>query len=40
MAVKEAVDLLKKGRAYAKRTRYKEAIAYYDKALSLDPGKS
>ncbi len=37
MTVKEAVELLKKGFAYAKRTKYKEALAYYNKALSLDP---
>ncbi len=37
MTVKEAVELLRKGLAYAKRTKYKEAMAYYDKALALDP---
>jgi Flp pilus assembly protein TadD len=37
MTVKEAVELLKKGRAYAQRTNYKEAMAYYNKALTLDP---
>jgi Flp pilus assembly protein TadD len=37
MTVKEAVELLKKGLSYARRTRYKEALAYYNKALSLDP---
>lgn len=37
MTVKEAVELLRKGLAYAKRTKYKEALAYYDKALALDP---
>jgi len=34
---KEIELLLKKGRAYANRTKYKEARAYYDKAISLDP---
>ena len=33
MPIKEAVELLKKGRAYAQRTKYREAIAYFDKAL-------
>ncbi|MEI7857666.1 MAG: tetratricopeptide repeat protein [Methanomicrobiales archaeon] len=37
MTVKEAVELLKKGLAYAKRTKYNEALSYYNKALSLDP---
>ncbi|MDP3396450.1 MAG: tetratricopeptide repeat protein [Methanoregula sp.] len=37
MTVKEAVELLRKGLAYAKRTKFKEALAYYDKALALDP---
>ena len=37
MTTKEVVELLKKGRAYAQRTKYKEAMAYYNKALSLDP---
>jgi Flp pilus assembly protein TadD len=37
MTVKEAVELLKKGRAYAQRTKYKEAMAYYNKALTIDP---
>jgi tetratricopeptide (TPR) repeat protein len=37
MTVKEAVDLLKKGWSYARRTKYKEAFAYYNKALTLDP---
>jgi len=37
MTVKEAVELLKKGRAYAQRTKYREAMAYYNKALSIDP---
>ncbi len=35
--IKEAVELLKKGRAYAQRTKYREALAYYNKALSIDP---
>jgi protein O-GlcNAc transferase len=37
MTVKEAVELLKKGRAYAQRTKYREAMAYYNKALTIDP---
>jgi Flp pilus assembly protein TadD len=37
MTAKEAVELLKKGLSYARRTKYKEALAYYNKALSLDP---
>jgi tetratricopeptide (TPR) repeat protein len=37
MTVKEAVELVKKGRAYAQRTKYKEAMAYYNKALEIDP---
>ena len=37
MAVKEAVELLKKGRYYAQRTKFREAFAYYNKALALDP---
>ena len=37
MTVKEAVELLKKGYSYARRTKYKDALAYYNKALSLDP---
>jgi tetratricopeptide (TPR) repeat protein len=37
MTLKEAVELAKKGRAYAQRTKFKEAMAYYNKALSLDP---
>jgi len=37
MTVKEAVELAKKGRAYAQRTKYREAMAYYNKALSIDP---
>ncbi len=37
MALKEAIELLKKGHAYAKRTKYKEALGYYNRALSLDP---
>jgi tetratricopeptide (TPR) repeat protein len=37
MAVKEAVELAKKGMAYAQRTKYREAMAYYNKALSIDP---
>jgi len=36
MTSREVEGLLKKGRAYASRTKYKEAIAYFDKALSLD----
>ena len=37
MTVKEAAELLKKGLSYARRTKYKEALAYYNKALALDP---
>ena len=37
MTTKEAAELLKKGRAYAQRTKFKEAMAYYNKALTLDP---
>jgi len=37
MTVKEVVELAKKGRAYAQRTKYREAMAYYNKALSIDP---
>ena len=37
MPLKEAVELLRKGIAYAKRTKYKEALAFYEKAISLDP---
>ena len=37
MTVKEAVELLRKGLSYARRTKYKEALAYYNKALALDP---
>jgi protein O-GlcNAc transferase len=37
MPVKEVLELLKRGHGYAKRTKYKEAMAYYDKALKLDP---
>ncbi|MFY9801087.1 MAG: tetratricopeptide repeat protein, partial [Methanoregula sp.] len=33
----EVEGLLKKGRAYAGRTKYKEALAYYEKALALAP---
>ena len=34
---KEAEELIRKGRAYANRTKYKEAITYYEKALAVDP---
>ncbi|MFA4823596.1 MAG: tetratricopeptide repeat protein [Methanoregula sp.] len=37
MTVKEAVELLKKGLSYARRTKCKEALAYYNQALALDP---
>src|SRR5512136_1475931 len=37
MTPKEVDGLLRKGRLYAIRTKYKEALAYYDKALSLQP---
>ena len=34
---KESEVLLKKGHAYALRTKWREALALYDKALSFDP---
>jgi len=37
MTSKEAIELLKKGLSYARRTKFKEALAYYNKALTLDP---
>jgi tetratricopeptide (TPR) repeat protein len=37
MTSHEVGGLLRKGRAYASRTKFKEAITYYEKALSLDP---
>ena len=37
MALREAVEMAKKGLSYAKRTKYKEALAYYNKAITLDP---
>jgi tetratricopeptide (TPR) repeat protein len=37
MTTKDVVELLRKGRAYAQRTKYREALAYYNKALALDP---
>ncbi len=37
MTTNEVVGLLRKGRAYASRTRYREAVSCYEKALSLDP---
>ena len=37
MPAKEVVELLKRGKGLAKRTKYKEAIAHYEKAMSLDP---
>jgi tetratricopeptide (TPR) repeat protein len=37
MTTKEVEHLIKRGRAYAIRTKYKEALVYYEKALSLDP---
>ena len=37
MTAKEVVELLRKGLSYATRTKYKEALAYYNKALTLDP---
>jgi Flp pilus assembly protein TadD len=40
MTTNEVVGLLRKGRAYASRTKFKEAITYYEKALSLDPNNS
>jgi Flp pilus assembly protein TadD len=38
MTTNEVAGLLRKGRAYASRTKYREAVTYYEKALSLDPG--
>jgi tetratricopeptide (TPR) repeat protein len=38
MTSKESEGLLKKGRAYAIRTKWREALTCYDKALALDPG--
>ncbi len=38
MQVKEVAELLKKGKSFAQRTKFREAIAYYDRALTLDPG--
>jgi tetratricopeptide (TPR) repeat protein len=38
MTTNEVIGLLRKGRAYASRTRYREAVACYEKALALDPG--
>ena len=35
--LKEVVELLRKGSAFARRTKYKDAMAYFNKALSLDP---
>lgn len=37
MPEKESVELLKKGLAYARRTKFKEAMAYYQKSILLDP---
>ena len=37
VTTKEVEQLIKKGRAYANRTKYREALAYYEKALALDP---
>lgn len=37
MTAQEVIGLLRKGRAYASRTRYREAIACYQKAVALDP---
>jgi Flp pilus assembly protein TadD len=37
MTTKEVEQLIKKGRVYATRTKYKEALFYYEKALVLDP---
>jgi Flp pilus assembly protein TadD len=37
MPVKEVIELLKKGKALAKRTKFKEAMAHYEKAITLDP---
>ena len=35
---KEVEGLLRKGRSYAGRSKYREAVAFYEKALALDPG--
>jgi len=37
MTAKEVIDLVKRGHTFATRTKYRDAIAYYEKALSLDP---
>ena len=37
MTAKEVVELLRKGLSYAMRTKYNEALFYYNKALILDP---
>jgi Flp pilus assembly protein TadD len=37
MTAKEVEQLIRKGRAYASHTKYREALAYYEKALALDP---
>jgi Flp pilus assembly protein TadD len=37
VTTKDVEQLIKKGRAYSTRTKYREALAYYEKALVLDP---
>lgn len=38
MDVHEVTVLLKKGKAAAGRTKYKEAVGYFEKAIALSPG--
>ena len=37
MPSKEVIELLRKAHSFARRTKYKEALAHIEKALSLDP---
>lgn len=37
MTTKEVQEIIRKAKAYAQRTKYREALAYINKALSLDP---
>ena len=37
MTAKEVSELLRKGLSYARKTKYKEAMLYYNKALIIDP---
>ena len=37
MSEKESKELLRKGLTYARRTRFREAIIYYKKGISLNP---